>query len=73
MTRDHRLRRFVHVDRDSTLRELPTVHAVALRLSDRGYPTEVIADAVGIEVDQVPTLLELATEKFKNAAVRPRV
>jgi hypothetical protein len=48
------------------------MHAVALRLSGHGYPSAVIAVAVGIDDDQVGTFLEVANAKFENVLARRR-
>jgi hypothetical protein len=49
---------------DDLLRQLPTVHAVALRLQRSGESPATIAVALGIGVVDVPGLLELAERKL---------
>jgi len=51
-------------EREQALAELPVVYAVALRLSDAGVSTEVIAHAVGVEPEAVDPLLRLAKAKL---------
>jgi hypothetical protein len=43
---------------------LPTVHALALRLSDEGEPRERIARVLGMEPEAVGPLLEVAAAKL---------
>ena len=52
------------MDRSSAIRQLPTLHAVAIRLRDQGHSDEVIATALGIENDQVALLLLVANRKL---------
>lgn len=52
------------MDRSQALRELPTMHAVALRLRDNGFDDEVIAAALDVEHVQVPALLRIAEGKL---------
>jgi len=70
MTGAHGGRRFARVDRNSALRELPTMHAVALRLHDHGCTSDVIAAAVGIDGSQVATFLDVANAKLLNVQAR---
>ena len=51
-------------ERADALGELPVAYAVALRLSDAGVSTQVIAQAVGVEVEAVGPLLRLARAKL---------
>lgn len=46
------------------LGELPTAHAVALRMRRRGADDERIAAALGIDVVQVANLLDVAQRKL---------
>ena len=52
------------MDRSQALRELPTLHAVALRLRDNGFDDGVIAAALDVEHVQVPALLRIAEAKL---------
>jgi hypothetical protein len=54
------------VDRSSAVGELPTLHAVAIRLRDDGFDDHVIAVALEIDDVQVPTLLQIANRKLEN-------
>ena len=51
-------------EREAALAELPVVYAVALRLSDAGLSTEMIAHAVGVAPEAVDPLLRLAQAKL---------
>jgi hypothetical protein len=52
------------MERDRAIAELPTLHAVALRLHDDGADPHTIAVAVGVEEAQVPTFLTIAERKL---------
>lgn len=52
------------MERSHALRELPTMHAVALRLRDKGFDDQVIAAVLDIEHVQVQTLLRIAEAKL---------
>jgi hypothetical protein len=54
------------MDRPSAIAELPTVHAVAIRLRDHGFDDYAIAVATGIGEDEVPMLLRIAEKKLTN-------
>jgi hypothetical protein len=54
------------MDRSSAVRQLPTMHGVAIRLRDEGLHYHVIAVALEIDDDQVPTLLGIADAKLNN-------
>jgi hypothetical protein len=54
------------VDRSSAVRQLPDVHAVAVRLRDEAVGDHLIAVALGIEEAEVPTLLHIADSKLTN-------
>ena len=66
MTGPRRVRTLRSVDRLSAVRQLPSMHAVAVRLRDDGADAHVIAVALDIEVDQVSTLLHIADRKLAN-------
>lgn len=54
------------VRRDDALAELPTAHAVALRLADGGADLNTIATALGVPVEAVKGLLDVAEEKLAS-------
>ena len=54
------------MDRATAIEELPPLHDVAVRLRDEGADNHVIAVALAIDDDQVPTLLEIADAKLTN-------
>jgi hypothetical protein len=54
------------VDRSSAVRQLPDLHAVAIRLRDEGLSDHVIAVALEIEEAEVPILLHIADSKLTN-------
>lgn len=54
------------MDRSHALGELPTTHAVALRLRDNGFDDQVIAAVLDVEVVQVPALLRIAEAKLSR-------
>ena len=58
-------------EREQALFELPVAYAVALRLSDAGVSTEVIAQAIGIEPEAVEPLLRLARAKLAEHVTPP--
>lgn len=49
---------------ETQLRQLPTAHAVALRLRSAGLDDGEIARALGIDADTVPTLIDVALAKL---------
>ena len=53
-------------ERAEALAQLPVAYAVALRLSELGVSTDVIAHAVGVEPDAVDPLLRLAHAKLRE-------
>lgn len=57
--------------RASAIGHLPTPYAVALRLHESGEPDEVIAEALGVDVTALPSVLELAEAKL--AAIQRRL
>jgi hypothetical protein len=54
------------VDRAQAIGELPALHAVAIRLRDEGVDRRVIAAALAIPEEDVPTLLEIAAAKLSR-------
>jgi hypothetical protein len=66
MTHDLPILSLIGVDRSSAVRELPALHAVAIRLRDDGFDDHVIAVALEIDDAQVPTLLQIANRKLEN-------
>jgi DNA-directed RNA polymerase specialized sigma24 family protein len=54
------------VDRTAALDELPESYAVALRLSDAGHDSTVVATALGIELESVEPMLRLANAKLER-------
>jgi hypothetical protein len=59
------------MDRDQAITELPTLHAVALRLQDDGADPHTIAVAVGVDDDQVPTFIDIAERKLARLEEQP--
>jgi DNA-directed RNA polymerase specialized sigma24 family protein len=55
------------VDRESALRLIPTVYAVALRLYDAGMRDHELAHTLGLEDEAVGPLLRLAEDKLREA------
>ena len=54
------------MDRPAAVRHLPVLHAVAVRLRDDGLQDHVIAVALDMDDDQVPTLLQVADRKLSR-------
>jgi DNA-directed RNA polymerase specialized sigma24 family protein len=55
------------------LRDLPTAHAVALRLDARGAAHDEIADALGLSADAIPGVLDVARAKLAElSATQPQ-
>jgi hypothetical protein len=52
------------MDRETALLELPTAHAVALRLYAAGAGNEAVAQALGIPMTSVPGVLRIAEAKL---------
>jgi DNA-directed RNA polymerase specialized sigma24 family protein len=53
------------VDRnDDALRQLPDTYATALRLREQGHSTTTIAEALGVDLNAIDSLLELADAKL---------
>jgi DNA-directed RNA polymerase specialized sigma24 family protein len=59
------------MDLASAIKELPEVHAVALRLHRAGTANAEIAVELGIEVAAVPPLLRLAKAKLARLLAAP--
>jgi len=56
----------LRVDRLFAIGELPVLHAVAIRLRDAGVDHRLIAVALAISQEDVPTLLEIAEAKLSR-------
>jgi hypothetical protein len=54
----------VPVDRDRQIRRLPLALAIGLRLHEAGAPDPLIAVGLGIELEGVSPMLELARAKL---------
>jgi len=54
------------VDRSTAVRQLPALHAVAIRLRDEGLDDHVIAVALELDDDQVPMLMQIAHCKLSS-------
>jgi hypothetical protein len=52
------------MERTHAISELPTLHAVAVRLRDGGADERTIATALAIDDDEVPALLTIAEAKL---------
>ena len=48
------------------MRQLPALHGVAIRLRDEGSDDHLIAVALGLDDDQVPVLMRIATSKLAH-------
>jgi hypothetical protein len=59
------------MERERALRELPIAHSVALRLRAAGQTESLIADALGITVDALPSLLAIAEAKLSRLLAEP--
>jgi len=53
------------MDRDRALLHLPVAYAVALRLRDSGHADATIACALGVPVEAVAGIEQIADEKLK--------
>jgi hypothetical protein len=56
------------VQQDKPLERLPLPYATALRLRNAGIADEVIADCVGVELDALPTFMQVAYAKLRTAS-----
>lgn len=54
------------MDRDEALAQLPTIYARALQLRDQEWLPAAIAAAVGVEVEAIGPLLDLAEAKLER-------
>ncbi|QDP94586.1 hypothetical protein FOE78_00455 [Microlunatus elymi] len=54
------------MERDQLIDELPDGLAATLRLYEAGQPSSVIAVALAVPVESVPTLLQLALAKLQK-------
>jgi DNA-directed RNA polymerase specialized sigma24 family protein len=52
------------MDREQAIEELPEAHAAALSLRARGFDDHAIAEALGLQTEAVPTLLQIADSKL---------
>jgi hypothetical protein len=57
--------------RAELLDRLPLPYATALRLRHAGIAEEVIADCVGVDLDALPTFMQVAEAKLAAAADPP--
>jgi hypothetical protein len=53
--------------RAQSLKRLPMPYATALRLRDAGIAEELIADCVGVDLDALPTFMQIAQAKLAAA------
>ena len=60
-------------DHEAALLEIPTAHAVALRLHQAGVADEGVAQALGIPVTSVAGLLRIAEAKLAAALDRTKL
>lgn len=59
------------MDRVTALAQLPTAHAVALRLREHGVGTGTIADALAIPPESVPHVIAIAEAKLERLLREP--
>jgi hypothetical protein len=59
--------------RAQSLGRLPLPYATALRLRDAGIADEVIADCVGVDLDTLPTFMQVAYAKLRAASDEPPI
>jgi DNA-directed RNA polymerase specialized sigma24 family protein len=52
------------MDREQAIEQLPETHAAAIRLRARGFDDNAIAQALHVQVEAVPSLLEIADQKL---------
>ena len=57
------------MEREAAIAELPTAHAVAIRLRDNGADDETLAAALGIDAGEVPPLVTIAEAKLEALLV----
>jgi DNA-directed RNA polymerase specialized sigma24 family protein len=54
----------IDVRRANALRRLPLPYAKALQMRDTGRSDEAIAEAVGVDLDALPTFMRIAKAKL---------
>jgi DNA-directed RNA polymerase specialized sigma24 family protein len=54
------------VDRNDALGQLPDAYATALGLREQGHSTTSIAETLGVDLNAIETLLELADAKLSH-------
>jgi hypothetical protein len=59
------------VERERAIRELPEAHGVALRLRAAGREDAVIAEALGVPINALPSLLTVAEAKLAQLLSAP--
>jgi hypothetical protein len=59
------------MDWDDAARRLPQAHSLELRLAQIGADHQLIADAIGIELEGVDPLLTVARAKLEALQPRP--
>jgi DNA-directed RNA polymerase specialized sigma24 family protein len=52
------------MDRERAIEQLPETHAAAIRLRAGGFDDNAIAQALHVQPEAVPTLLEIADQKL---------
>jgi|HubBroStandDraft_1064217.scaffolds.fasta_scaffold22131_2 hypothetical protein len=57
------------MEREAAISELPTAHAVAIRLRDNGADDATVAAALGIDAEEVPPLVTIAEAKLEALLV----
>ena len=57
------------MEREAAIAELPTAHAVAIRLRDSGADDATLAAALGIDAEEVPHLVTIAEAKLEALLV----
>jgi DNA-directed RNA polymerase specialized sigma24 family protein len=53
------------MEREAALDRMPPTHAIALRAREQGMSREDLATLLGIELEAVGPLIEVATEKLR--------
>jgi DNA-directed RNA polymerase specialized sigma24 family protein len=59
------------VERERAIRELPEAHGVALRLRAAGREDAVIAEALGVPISALPSLVVVAEAKLAQLLSEP--
>lgn len=57
------------MEREAAIAELPTAHAVAIRMRDGGADDAAVAAALGIDTEEVPPLVTIAEAKLEALLV----